>query len=296
MLNQEVIVDQQMQEQILYEDPDLPLARFIDQLDHFADGAFLCHWHPEFELAIVLSGSVEYQLDQQPFVLQKDDGIFIASQTLHSARMLSPGSVIFNIEFPTDLFNTVLTSSLYRKYFSPVMAQKSLGCLFTRKTREGDQILSSMKRIHDTSVGQFTYELVCLEELLHIWRNLLPLLQHSGQEPASADELIREHRMRKMVAFIQSHFNSPITIEDIAESASISRSECFRCFSIFGHTAPMEYVNRYRLQCAAQKLSDTSESIADVCYACGFSSTSYFGKAFRKAYGMTPSEFRHTRT
>ena len=285
-----------MQEQILYEDPDFPLARFIDQLDHFADRAFLCHWHPEFELAIVLSGSVEYQLDKKPFILQEGDGIFISSQILHSARALEPESVIFNIEFPPDLFNTVLTSSLYRKYFSPVTAQRTLGCRISHKTPDGAQILNCIRHIHETPIDQFSYELACLEDLLHIWRYLLPLIRQSGAVPYASDELLREHRMRKMVAFIQTHFSTPIAVEDIAESANISRSECFRCFSIFCCTAPMEYVNRYRLQCAAQKLTDTNASIADVCYACGFSSTSYFGKAFRKAYGMTPTEFRRSGT
>lgn len=292
--NQKVIVDQQMQEKIQYDDPDFPLARFIDQLDHFVDGAFLCHWHTEFEFAIVLSGRVSYQLDQQTFVLDQGDGIFIGSQTLHSAQKLAPNTVIFNIQFPPNLFNTVLISSLYRRYFSPIIIKKVLGCLLTKETAEGNHILQGLRQIYETTRDKSAYELACLEILLRIWRNLLPLIQRSASENLSSDELLRDHRMRKMVAFIQSHFNIPITVENIAEAASISRSECFRCFSLFCHTAPMEYVNRYRLQCAAQRLSDTSESIADVCYACGFSSSSYFGKAFRKAYGLTPSEYRHS--
>ena len=294
LLNQEVIVDQQLQEKIQYDDPDFPLARFIDQLDHFADGTFLCHWHTEFEFAIVLSGRVSYQLDQQTFVLEQGDGLFIGSQTLHSAQKLAADSVIFNIQFPPNLFNTVLTSALYRRYFSPVITKKVLGCRLTLETQEGAHILQGLRHIYETTSDKPAYELACLEILLHIWRNLLPLLQQSDSEAPSQDELLRDHRMRKMVAFIQSHFQAPITVENIAEAASVSRSECFRCFSLFCHTAPMEYVNRYRLQCAAQRLSDTRESIADICYACGFSSSSYFGKAFRKAYGLTPSEYRHS--
>ena len=99
MINQEVIVNQQLQERIHYDNPDLPLARFIDEMDYFVDGEFLCHWHPEFELAIILKGGIEYQVDQQVFRLHQGEGIFITSRALHSARQLIPGSIIFNIEF-----------------------------------------------------------------------------------------------------------------------------------------------------------------------------------------------------
>lgn len=46
MINQEVIVNQQLQERIHYDNSDFPLARFIDEMDYFVDGEFLCHWHP----------------------------------------------------------------------------------------------------------------------------------------------------------------------------------------------------------------------------------------------------------
>ena len=231
--NQKVIVDQQMQEKIQYDDPDFPLARFIDQLDHFVDGAFLCHWHTEFEFAIVLSGRVSYQLDQQTFVLDQGDGIFIGSQSLHSAQKLAPNTVIFNIQFPPNLFNTVLISSLYRRYFSPVITKKVLGCLLTRETPEGTHILQGLRQIYETTRDKSAYELACLEILLRIWRNLLPLIQRSGSENLSSDELLRDHRMRKMVAFIQSHFNAPITVEISRRLPVLAEVSAFAVFPFF---------------------------------------------------------------
>ena len=104
--------------------------------------------------------------------------------------------------------------------------------------------------------------------------------------------MLREQRMHRMIEFIQTHIDAPLTVEDISAAANISRSECFRCFSLFGQTTPMEYTNRYRLQCAAQKLAHSNERISDICFSCGFSSISYFGKSFHKAYGVTPSAYR----
>ncbi|MGI6668990.1 MAG: cupin domain-containing protein [Acetivibrionales bacterium] len=109
ILNQQVIVNQQLQEEIQYEQLEFPVIRFIDQMDYFADNSFLCHWHTEFELAVVLQGSVEYWLDQNIFHISAGDGIFINSQILHSAHQLTSGSVIFNILFPP----TLLTPSVH---------------------------------------------------------------------------------------------------------------------------------------------------------------------------------------
>ena len=260
MINQEVIVNQQLQERIHYENPEFPLARFIDQMDYFADGEFLCHWHPEFELAVILNGSIEYQIDQQIFQLKQGDGIFITSQALHSARQIQPGSVIFNIEFPPSLFHTVGTSFLYQNYFNPTFLRKMGSVAISAEQEEGKEILDRKPNLvfyrasTDNDRGcQYMYD-SGIWEFVERWQ--------------------------------------PLTIEDIANAASISRSECFRCFSDFCQVSPIEYLNRYRLQDAAQKLASTSTSISDISFQCGFSSISYFGKAFRKMYNLSPSEYR----
>ena len=147
MINQEVIVNQQLQERIHYENPEFPLARFIDQMDYFADGEFLCHWHPEFELAVILNGSIEYQIDQQIFQLKQGDVIFITSQALHSARQIQPGSVIFNIEFPPSLFHTVGTSFLYQNYFNPTFLRKMGSVAISAEQEEGKEILDRLLHI-----------------------------------------------------------------------------------------------------------------------------------------------------
>ena len=77
------------------------------------------------ELAIILKGGIEYQVDQQVFRLHQGEGIFITSRALHSARQLIPGSIIFNIEFPASLFHTIGTSFLYQNYFNPSSLKKN---------------------------------------------------------------------------------------------------------------------------------------------------------------------------
>lgn len=292
MIANQVVVDQNLLELVPYKNPDFPLARFIDQFDLFADGAFLCHWHPEFEMAIVLQGCVEYHLDQQSFVLHPGEGLLIGAKTLHHARQLVPNTEVFNIVYSPMLIHAAYASPIYQTFVEPVVRGKHIGYRITDNTSHGHQILQGLMRIYQADENAFGYELFCMEVLLSIWRNNLLLIEAERPNTSNSDDFIREHRMRKMLAYIQVHFQEAITVEEIATAASISRSECFRCFSLFCNTAPMEHVNRTRLEHAAQRLIDSHESITDICFSSGFSSISYFGKAFRKAYGYAPSDYR----
>ena len=98
--------------------------------------------------------------------------------------------------------------------------------------------------------------------------------------------------VKQMISYIQEHFADNITIQALTEHAHVSRSECFRSFRRYTGKKPMEYINEYRLLQAAGLLRDTNLSISEVGSSCGFGSSSYFGKLFRKKYGVTPLEYR----
>lgn len=83
-----------------------------------------------------------------------------------------------------------------------------------------------------------------------------------------------------------------ISIDDMAKTACISRTECFRCFREILNKTPSEYLNEYRLAMAATLLSDTDKTLSDICYSCGFKSPSYFGKRFKERSGMSPKKYR----
>ena len=95
-----------------------------------------------------------------------------------------------------------------------------------------------------------------------------------------------------MLEYIKTHFPEDITLQDIADSASVSKSECIRCFHTVLKTSPVTYLNKYRLQYAAGLLSTTSWKISYICDQCGFRDIGYFSKSFKKMYGCSPSAYR----
>ena len=95
-----------------------------------------------------------------------------------------------------------------------------------------------------------------------------------------------------MLAFIHNHYKDKITVAQIADAIGVSEREAMRSFRKSLHQSPIEYLISYRLNEAKKMLRDSELSITEICYQCGFSDSSYFGKVFRKAYGVTPREYR----
>ena len=90
---------------------------------------------------------------------------------------------------------------------------------------------------------------------------------------------------------IQNHYSDRITLSQIAAAASISLSECNRCFKRFLKLTPIEYLTQVRVAAACRLLKEGTETIASVAEDLGFADYSYFHRVFKKYMGCTPKEY-----
>jgi AraC-like DNA-binding protein len=86
------------------------------------------------------------------------------------------------------------------------------------------------------------------------------------------------------------------TLEVLAKEVGVSRSSLAERFTSFVGTPPMQYLQKWRLQIAASKLSDGVASIAEIGAAIGYESEAAFSRAFKKAVGLPPAEWRNKRS
>lgn len=289
-MNENLQTLDELQEQVEYKSKEFPLAIFLDVFDSFIDHSFYCHWHDEIELAVVLKGSVKYLLNQTSYVVEEGDGLFLGPRVLHSAKQITEGSVVFNILFPSRILSQMFNTLTFHKYSCQTSAWFNVGCRLNKDKPEENEILNSLKKIEE-SVSNHDSELIQAEAILHIWQ-YLPRLFTNLPVISVAPSSIREERMRTMISYIHNNYMYPITAASVATAANISRSECFRCFSLFGETSPIDYLNTYRLHAAAKKLLETNETVSCISHSCGFSSTSYFCRTFKDNYGISPLSFR----
>lgn len=154
-------------------------------------------------------------------------------------------------------------------------------------------LLSGIQEICSITDRETGYELHFIETVCKIWRLLTIRILHdkqTGRIPAA--NKVQEQRMKQLLSFIHGHYSEHISIDDIAKSASISRTECFRCFHAIIKKSPSEYLTEYRLSMASMMLANTDRTLSDISCSCGFNSPSYFGKLFREKCGLPPKKYR----
>ncbi|GEM_PF-3419461 len=85
--------------------------------------------------------------------------------------------------------------------------------------------------------------------------------------------------------------NSEFSVSDIQEALGLSRMQIHRKVRAIANTSTSEFVRLMRLKRASEMLENECDNVSQIAYAVGFSSLSYFSKAFKDFYGMSPSEY-----
>ena len=99
-------------------------------------------------------------------------------------------------------------------------------------------------------------------------------------------------RIRVVQYYIREHIDETLNREVLAAVANFSVPHFHRIFTGFVGENIASYVRRVRLERAGRKLRIGAVDITQVALAAGYKTHAAFGKAFKKQYGLSPSEFR----
>lgn len=99
-------------------------------------------------------------------------------------------------------------------------------------------------------------------------------------------------RVQKVKSYIDTHFREEIRLSTVADIAGMSDSSFSRFFKLHTGRNLSDYIIDLRLGHACRLLVDSSDSIAEIGYHCGFNNLSNFNRIFRKRKDCSPSEFR----
>lgn len=115
-----------------------------------------------------------------------------------------------------------------------------------------------------------------------------------------SDNPITEHKNRadssnmidESVAYINKHFAENISVNELAERATLSQYYFIRLFKKQTGYTPHEYIVNLRLSAAKYLLCTSSASIKEICFSTGFSCESAFCNTFKKNVGISPAQYR----
>lgn len=244
------------------------------------------HWHRWFEFFVCLEGNAEFEYAGKKCILNEGDGIFINVGVLHK-KVLNQCEGIVILISPELIGDTYL----YHSFIDPLVHESVFpGVKLSSEDEKQKKIIDLLMELYEIqSNNDETLPLIVLSTLTRIWKYFYDFFM------IQKGKIYEDHRgqcVHDMLMFIKNHYVEDISLNDIAESQNISVSTCIRLFQEYVYITPNAYVNLYRLVKAKEMLKESNLNVTEISNQCGFQSSAYFTKMFKKQFGKTPSEYR----
>lgn len=155
----------------------------------------------------------------------------------------------------------------------------------------GHSILGEMT--HETPAGRMFVETAALmlaARLIHRYGD-----NGCSAPPTPAPHKLCHAKMRRVLEYISAHLPDEITLADLGQVAGVSKFHFARMFTRAIGVPPCQYISRMRLEAAMAEVAAGKSPLAQISLNARFSSQASFTRAFRRATGMTPGEYRQTR-
>ncbi|MCB5712827.1 AraC family transcriptional regulator [Lactonifactor longoviformis] len=98
--------------------------------------------------------------------------------------------------------------------------------------------------------------------------------------------------LERAIEYIENHLNENIGLSDVSRETGYSYYHMTRLFSSVLGESVGRYINRRRLYNAAEKLIHSDQRVIDIALDCGFESSEAFSRAFKLAFGSSPTAYR----
>lgn len=150
-----------------------------------------------------------------------------------------------------------------------------------------DMMLQLIRKQHGQALaGAISEEFICERIRDRHDRQRIPLRMRLG---TSQPKLI------EAVSLMEANLEEPMSPDELAKHVGLSRRQLERLFQKYLNCVPTRYYLELRLARARQLLLQTSMSIVDVAFACGFVSAPHFSKCYRDFFGIPPRDERRLR-
>ena len=249
------------------------------------------HYHDFHKIILFLSGDSGYAIEGKTWRLAPRDIIFVRAGEIH--RPLPA------LGAPYERIVIYLAPELLSRYqrdgddlaacFSPDLCSSSVMHLPPGKTHD---LLFHMEKLERTARGHGFANALYTEMLFVEFMILLnrALLDHELGTSAAA---ISDEKIEELLTYINDHLTEPLTIDQLAAAAYVSRSYLMHRFKAATGYGVRQYVTSKRLLLARARLLDEPPiPISEIARLCGFDDYLPFFRAFKAQYRMTPQEWR----
>jgi len=248
------------------------------------------HFHDFDKLVILLSGRVDYTVENETWSLRPWDVLLVKHHTIHRA--------LIDRNLPYERIILYLDG----RYLERLLPEAELtGCfdrsehqrqhLFTPDEEERENLRSCLadleKAMTDEQFGAGALRDACLVRLM-VAVNRLVRRSEAMPERESA---VYDPKVARALSYINENLGRDISVDEIAEKAYLSKYYFMRLFKAQTGSSVHAYVRQKRLMNAARLIRE-GMSVGHAAAESGFKDYSSFYRAFRETFGVSPGEMK----
>lgn len=247
------------------------------------------HWHDEFEILYVISGTARFTVGNEHFTAEKEDILFIQPGSIHTAVKEKGRTFDFiAIVFSEAMIDSNLQDIIQQKYIKPVCDGEIYISSHIGKDAE---IGKYVRQMYDVFCKMDTaYELQMKAALLRIWYLLIMEADRGNTERTTSDGSVQT--MKDIMIFLQENISEKITLDMLTKRFGMSKEYMCRFFKLRSGMTITAYINSCRVAAAVEMLRDENNSIGLIAVSTGYDNISYFNRMFKRYMHITPGEYR----
>lgn len=250
------------------------------------------HFHPEFELTLILNGSGKRYVGTHMQDYFPGDLVLLGPNVPHcwktgDANKKESASIV--LHFQNDFMGKDFFHKPEMNLIHQLLSNSNHGLHFT-----GDVLPVKIKMISLLNEKNSYKKFIMMLEVLHSLASEHTYTMLHKQNNYSAMPMAHKERMNNVIAYIVDNFKENISLSEAALKANMTVQAFCKYFKKLTRKTFTESVNDYRVDFAVRQLIHTDKSISQICFESGFNDVSNFHKTFKQRIKISPLNYRNT--
>jgi AraC-like DNA-binding protein len=257
--------------------------------------AFPLHYHDEFELNFIRNGrGAKRIVGDNIEVIEDLEMVLIGPNLYHSWFTYQCKNELIKeitIQWHKDLFDDKFLCRNQLNFIRSMFERAARGIAFSKETIQA--LAPRLLSLNEKNGFDSVLELMSILHDLSISRNMRTL---SNATFANEQFSYNSRRIEKAFQYMYTNYDRTVTLSEVARLVNMTDVSFSRFIKKRTGNTFIDSLNEIRLGHASKKLIDTTHSIAEISYNCGFNNISNFNRIFKKKKGCTPKAFRESFT
>jgi len=242
-----------------------------------------------WKITCILDGQGDVVINDQSYPIAPGSIYLVHPQAVTTYNITGEALELYNILFDLDFLGAELKTLKDERdfftIFSALPSEKLNPLIYIQNTGKNlrSLIRDMYKEYNSKDANYRVYLKLKLIELLII-------MQRSGIKKLR--ELNRNELVDYIDHLLESDYQSNITLKYLAEKVGMSPNYLCTVYRQNSNISIVQKLKSIRLQRAEKMLRESTMTISEICYECGFNDLSYFYRSFAEVYGCNPGDHR----